>query len=123
LISVTMGVCIRVTFLSWPRLPRAGKEPARAPVNADRNDVQRAPRVAHRAVRAIGAAARDPFMEGHEGGRTLFNLLGIAILGVVVFTVRNTPGLTWVAILLGAPATALLHLQTSRTSPRRRRRR
>ena len=59
----------------------------------------------------LAAVLLYPFMEGHEVGRSLFNLLGIAILGVVVFTVRNTPGLTWVAILLGAPATALLLIQ------------
>ena len=38
-------------------------------------------------------------------------MLGIAVLGLVVLAVRSTPGLTWVAILLGAPATVLLLIQ------------
>lgn len=52
-----------------------------------------------------------PFMEGSEAGRALFSVFGIAILGLVVLAVQSTPGLTWVAILLGVPATALLLIQ------------
>ncbi len=52
-----------------------------------------------------------PFLEGGEVGRALFSVLGIAVLGLVVLAVRSTPGLTWVAILLGAPATVLLLIQ------------
>jgi hypothetical protein len=51
-----------------------------------------------------------PFMEGSVG-RSLFSLFGILVLGLVVLAVRATPGLTWVALLLGAPATALLLVQ------------
>ena len=46
-----------------------------------------------------------PFMEGSDVGRALFSVFGIAVLGLVVLAVRSTPGLTWVALLLGAPAT------------------
>ena len=52
-----------------------------------------------------------PFLEAGEVGRALFSVLGIAVLGLVVLAVRSTPGLTWVALLLGAPATALLLIQ------------
>ena len=51
-----------------------------------------------------------PFMEG-SAGRALFSAFGIAILGLVVLAVRKSPGLTWVAVLLGIPATVLLLIQ------------
>jgi hypothetical protein len=52
-----------------------------------------------------------PFMEGSDAGRALFSVFGIAILGLVVLAVRKTPGLTWVAVVLGLPATILLLAQ------------
>ena len=52
-----------------------------------------------------------PFMEGSAVGRALFSVFGIAILGLVVLAVRSTPGLTWVAVVLGIPATILLLVQ------------
>jgi hypothetical protein len=52
-----------------------------------------------------------PFMESSEAGRALFSVFGIAILGLVVLAVRSTPGLTWVGVLLGIPATVLLLIQ------------
>ena len=52
-----------------------------------------------------------PFMEGRDVGRALFSVFGIAILGLVVLAVRSTPGLNWVAIVLGVPATVLLIVQ------------
>jgi hypothetical protein len=52
-----------------------------------------------------------PFLEGSTVGRALFNVLGIALLGLVVLAVRDSPGLTWVAALLGGAATVLLLLQ------------
>jgi hypothetical protein len=52
-----------------------------------------------------------PFMEGSDAGRALFSVFGIAILGLVVLAVRRTPGLTWVAVVLGLPATVLLLVQ------------
>lgn len=51
-----------------------------------------------------------PFMEGSVG-RALFSLFGIAILGLVVLAVRSTASLTWVAVLVGVPATVLLLIQ------------
>ena len=52
-----------------------------------------------------------PFMEGSDVGRALFSVFGIAILGLVVLAVRSTPGLNWVTITLGIPATGLLLIQ------------
>jgi hypothetical protein len=52
-----------------------------------------------------------PFMEGSEAGRALFSVFGIAILGLVVLAVQHSPGLTWVGVLLGIPATVLLLIQ------------
>jgi hypothetical protein len=52
-----------------------------------------------------------PFLEQGSVGRALFSVFGIAILGLVVLAVRRTPALTWVALLLGAPATVLLLIQ------------
>jgi hypothetical protein len=52
-----------------------------------------------------------PAMESSDVGRSLFSVFGIAILGLVVLTVRSTRAFTWVAILLGVPATVLLLIQ------------
>jgi Ion channel len=52
-----------------------------------------------------------PFMEGEDAGRALFSVFGILILGLVVLAVRSSPGLTWVGVLLGIPATVLLLIQ------------
>jgi hypothetical protein len=52
-----------------------------------------------------------PFMETSSAGRALFSVFGIAILGLVVLAVERSPGLTWIGILLGLPATALLVIQ------------
>jgi hypothetical protein len=74
-------------------------------------------RIARREPSAILFAAQllavlvYPFLEGGDVGRALFSVFGIAVLGLVVLAVRSTPGLTWVALLLGAPATVLLLIQ------------
>lgn len=52
-----------------------------------------------------------PFMETSSVGRALFSVFGIAVLGLVVLAVQRTPGLTWVSVLLGIPATVLLLIQ------------
>jgi hypothetical protein len=52
-----------------------------------------------------------PAMQGSEVGSALFSLFGIGILGLVVLAVRSSPGLTWVGIVLGTPATVLLLIQ------------
>jgi hypothetical protein len=55
-------------------------------------------------------------MEGNEVGRALFSVFGIGLLGLVVLAVRSSPGLNWVAFLLGVPATVLLLIQAATDS-------
>jgi hypothetical protein len=52
-----------------------------------------------------------PAMEGSGAGRSLFSVFGIAILALVLLAVRSSNALTWVGVLLGAPATVLLLIQ------------
>jgi len=59
----------------------------------------------------LAAVLAYPFMTDNAVGRSLFSVFGIAILGLVVLAVRSTPGLNWVTILLGIPATVLLVIQ------------
>ena len=59
----------------------------------------------------LAAVLAYPFMIDNDVGRALFSVFGIAILGLVVLAVRSTPGLNWVTILLGVPATVLLVIQ------------
>ena len=58
----------------------------------------------------LGGVLLYPFMEG-GGGRALFSLFGIAVLGLVVLAVRASPAFTWVSVMLGIPAAALLVIQ------------
>ena len=79
-------------------------------------------RIARREPSAILLAAQlagvllYPFMEGSDVGRALFSIFGIAILGLVLLSVRASPAATWFAVLLGAPATVLLLIQAATRS-------
>jgi membrane-bound ClpP family serine protease len=53
-----------------------------------------------------------PAMEGSRGGRVAFEILGIVVLVLAAFSVRATPGLTWVSIGLGIPAVVLSLVDT-----------
>jgi hypothetical protein len=64
----------------------------------------------------LGGLLLYPFMEGNQAGRALFNIFGIALLGLVVLAVRESPGLTWVGVVFGAPATILLLVQAATDS-------
>jgi hypothetical protein len=52
-----------------------------------------------------------PFAEDSHAGRALFSVLGIVILALVVLAVQRSPALTWVSLLVGAPASVLLLIQ------------
>jgi hypothetical protein len=52
-----------------------------------------------------------PFMEGNDVRRSLFSVFGIAVLGLVLLSVRRSPGLTWIGVVLAIPATVLLLIQ------------
>ena len=58
----------------------------------------------------LGGVLLYPFMEG-GGGRALFSLFGIVVLGLVVLAVRASPAFTWVSLMLGIPAAVLLVIQ------------
>jgi hypothetical protein len=52
-----------------------------------------------------------PFLEGRSVQRSLFSVLGIAILGLVVLAVRSSKGPTQIGIALAVPASILLVIQ------------
>ncbi len=62
-------------------------------------------------VAQLLAVLAYPFMVDSDVGRSLFSVIGIGLLGLVVMAVRSSPGLTWVGVLLAAPATVLLLIQ------------
>ena len=51
-----------------------------------------------------------PFLEG-TAGRAVLSLFGILVLGLAVLTLRRSSAATWVAWVLGVPATVLLLIQ------------
>jgi hypothetical protein len=59
----------------------------------------------------LAAVLVYPFAQDNEAGRAIISVLGILLLGLVVRAVRTLPGLTWVGLLLAAPATVLLLIQ------------
>jgi hypothetical protein len=59
----------------------------------------------------LAAVLLYPFMEGNGVGRALFSLAGVLFLGLVVLAVSSTPGLTWVGVCFGVPASVLLVIQ------------
>jgi Ion channel len=58
----------------------------------------------------LGAVLLYPFLDGSVG-RAVFNVLGIATLGLVLLAVRSTAAFTRFLVLLAAPATVLLLVQ------------
>lgn len=52
-----------------------------------------------------------PFLEDSLQSRQLFALFGLIVLALVVYALRQTPALTWVAGLLAVPAVLLLFIQ------------
>ena len=54
-----------------------------------------------------------PFLADEGVGRAIFSALGILFLGLVLLSVRATAAITWIVVLLGAPATVLLIIQAA----------
>lgn len=52
-----------------------------------------------------------PFMEQTTVGRAAFAILGITVLSLAVLVVRITPFLSWLSVLIAAPAMVLLAIQ------------
>jgi hypothetical protein len=48
-----------------------------------------------------------PFTEDTTSGRYAFEIFGALVLGLAVWSVRNSPTPTWIAIILGVAASAL----------------
>jgi hypothetical protein len=59
-----------------------------------------------------------PFMETTYAGRAGFALFGLLVLALTVLTLRVTPFLTWVAVLVAVPAAGLLVVSLFVTSNR-----
>lgn len=72
--------------------------------------VRRTPSAAILVVQLVGVLAY-PFMEQTTVGRAAFAILGITVLSLVVLVVRITPFLSWVSVLVAAPAMVLLAVQ------------
>ena len=68
------------------------------------------------AVQLVGVLVY-PAMEGSRAGRVAFEILGIAVLVLAVWSVRATPGLTWVSIGLGVPAVVLSLIDAIHPTP------
>jgi hypothetical protein len=48
-----------------------------------------------------------PFMESTTSGRVVFELFGALVLGLAIWSTRESPGPTWIVIVLGVLASAL----------------
>jgi hypothetical protein len=59
----------------------------------------------------LGALLVYPFLDDSDAGRAVISVLGIAFLGLVILSVRSSPGLTSFGIALAVPATVLLLIQ------------
>lgn len=72
--------------------------------------VRKTPSAALLAAQVVGVLAY-PFMEETTGGRAALAIFGLVVLGLAVLVIRVTPFLSWVSVLIAAPATVLLVLQ------------
>jgi hypothetical protein len=48
-----------------------------------------------------------PFMEDTPSGRVGFEIFGVVVLGLAIWSTRESPGPTWIVIVLGVLASAL----------------
>lgn len=61
-------------------------------------------------IAQLAAVLVYPFLD-NAAGRAVFSVLGILVLGLVLVAVRSSPAHTWIAVVLGIPATCLLLAQ------------
>jgi hypothetical protein len=78
--------------------------------------VRRTPSAALLVAQLLGVLLY-PFMEHSTAGRAAFAIFGILVLSLAVLAVRSTPFLSWVSMLIAAPAMVLLALQVFTNSP------
>ncbi|MGD9959591.1 ion channel [Nocardioides sp.] len=55
----------------------------------------------------LGGLLVYPFLDDQAIGRALFGVFGLVVLALALLTVRATPALTWVSLLLGLPVVVL----------------
>jgi hypothetical protein len=72
--------------------------------------VRRTPSAALLAVQLLGVVLY-PFMEDTDAGRAAFAIFGLLVLALALLVVRMTPFLSWVSVLIAAPAVVLLAAQ------------
>lgn len=65
----------------------------------------------------LGGVLLYPFMESTPSGRAAFSLFGLLVLALVVLTLRVTPFITWVAVLVALPAAVLLAVSVFSGNP------
>lgn len=78
--------------------------------------VKRTPSALLLVVQLLGVVAY-PFMEETNAGRAVFAIFGILVLSLAVLVIRTTPFLSWVSLLIAAPAMVLLAIQAFTDSP------
>jgi len=79
-------------------------------------NVRRHPSAVLFAVQMIGVVAY-PAMKTDGAGRTAFNVFGLVVVLLALWSVRVSPGLTWVGFLLALPASGLIIAQTAADLP------
>jgi hypothetical protein len=72
--------------------------------------VRRTPSAALLVVQLLGVLLY-PFMEESSAGRAAFSIFGLLVLSLALLVVRMTPFLSWVSLLIAAPAVVLLAAQ------------
>src|SRR5689334_20932279 len=100
---------------SWPPSASDSQASSSSPTGSDRlpamlTFARKTPCAVLLAVQFLGVLLY-PFLEGSFQGRQLFSLFGLLVLAIVVFALRVTPALTWVATILALPAFVLLVVQ------------
>jgi hypothetical protein len=58
-----------------------------------------------------------PFMENTTSGRVVFEIFGALVLGLAIWSTRESPGPTWIVIVLGVVASSLSIVDAVNTSP------
>jgi hypothetical protein len=62
-------------------------------------------------VAQLVAVLAYPFLDESTAGRAVLGVVQIAVVLIALWAVRRTPALSWVAVLLGGPATAFTVLE------------
>jgi Ion channel len=80
------------------------------------NKIIRHPSAVLLVVQLVGVLVY-PFMENSTSGRVLFEIFGALVLALAIWSVRESPGPTWIVIVLGVVASSLSIADAVNTSP------